>query len=76
MKFKKTALQGNFIFSNGTLATFSNGIYETEDEGEIAQLKTIYAEASESDLVTKETPKTAPTLTGKVSSASLAALAK
>ena len=57
MKFKKTALQGNFIFSNGTCATFSNGIYETEDEGEIAQLKAVYAEASESDVVTKETPK-------------------
>jgi hypothetical protein len=37
---KKNGLQGNHIFKNGTKAIFnSEGLYKTDDEAEIAELK-------------------------------------
>jgi hypothetical protein len=42
MIFKKTAMQGNFILSNGNAIVFKDSHYETQDENEISQLSAIY----------------------------------
>lgn len=78
MIFKKTPLQGNFIFSNGEQALFVNGHYETEDEARIAQLEKIYEKvdslpAQEEEKVPAEKPAVTK---GIASSATLAALTK
>ncbi len=77
MIFKKSQLQGNFIFSNGEQALFVGGYYETEDEAQIAQMKNIYetVDSKEVKAVEKKSEAVA-TKTGTISSASLAALAK
>lgn len=76
MIFKKTPLQGNFIFSNGEQALFVGGHYETEDESRIAQLEKIY-EKADALPAQEETPVEKPAVTkGIASSATLAALTK
>ena len=76
MIFKKTPLQGNFIFSNGEQALFVNGHYETEDEARIAQLEKIY-EKADALPAQEEVPAEKPAITkGIASSATLAALTK
>lgn len=78
MIFKKSALQGNFIFSNGQPATFVDNYYETEDETEIAQLDRIYEKVSAKAPSEKAevAPKAAVAKTGMASSASVAAVTK
>lgn len=76
MIFKKTPLQGNFIFSNGEQALFVNGHYKTEDESQIAQLEKIY-EKVDSIPAQEEIKEEKPAVTkGIASSATLAALTK
>lgn len=76
MIFKKTPLQGNFIFSNGEQALFVNGHYETEDESQISQLEKVYAKADALP-AQEEIKEEKPALTkGTASSATLAALTK
>lgn len=50
MIFKKTAVQGNFILSNGNQILFKDSRYETEDENEIAQLSPIYEVAGKEEV--------------------------
>ncbi len=78
MIFKKSAMQGNFIFSNGQPATFVDNYYETEDEAEIAQLDRIYEKVSAKAPVAQaqSAPKVAVAKTGMASSASVAAVTK
>jgi hypothetical protein len=79
MIFKKSAMQGNFIFSNGQPATFVDNYYETEDEAEIAQLDRIYEKVSAKAPVEKaevSASKVAVAKTGMASSASVAAVTK
>lgn len=76
MIFKKTPLQGNFIFSNGEQALFVNGHYETEDEAQIAQLEKIY-EKADALPAQEESNEEKPAVTkGIASSATLASLTK
>lgn len=75
MIFKKTALQGNFIFSNGEQALFVNGYFETEDAAQIAQLEKLYEKTDSKEAVEKEAPKEQPAVTkGIASSTTIAAL--
>lgn len=78
MIFKKTPLQGNFIFSDGQQALFAKGYFETEDESQIQQLKKIYEEVKEipQESAGKEAPAESAALAGMASSATLAALTK
>ena len=75
MIFLKSPLQGNFVFTNGLVADFSRGYYETQDEGEIAQLKAVYQEA-DAKPETKPPAEKPLGKTGLQSSATVAAIAK
>jgi hypothetical protein len=78
MIFKKSAMQGNFILSNGNQCLFKDSHYETQDENEISQLSAIYqivekTEPAESELSPKPAEIAA---VGMKSSASLAPITK
>ena len=75
MIFKKSAMQGNFIFSNGEQALFVNGYYETEDAVQISQLEKIYEKVESKPEAAQEKESAQPAVTkGTASSATLAAL--
>lgn len=77
MIFKKTYMQGNFIFSNGQQAVFTDGYYETEDEIEIEALSKIYQKVEEKSEAPKpEAPVQETAKTGMISSASISSLVK
>ena len=76
--FKKSAVQGSFIFSDGTQALFdAEGYYETEKEAEISQLAEVYEQVEAREEVKQEAKPEVKTATvGAKSSATIAALAK
>ena len=79
MIFKKTAMQGNFILSNGNQILFKNSHYETQDDVEIAQLTPIYevvTEQSAIEVPIDPKPIAALAKTGMASSATLLANTK
>ena len=80
MIFKKQALQGGAILSNGERIDFdSNSLFETEDPGIIAQLAPIYEEFKEAEKpapIKQEAPGAKAVTTGMASSATIAPVTK
>ena len=77
--FKKSAIQGNFILSNGTPIVFVANHYETEDENIIAQISPIYEQvesAPDAPAAKKQEAPAAPALKGMASSATLVTASK
>jgi hypothetical protein len=82
MIFKKSAVQGGTVLSNGQRIDFdSNGLFETADQAIIEQLKSIYAVADikseHKPIAAKQTAPGAKAVTfGMASSATLAQITK
>lgn len=80
MIFKKTAVQGNFILSNGNQILFKDSRYETKDEAEIAQLSAIYEVVGEDEAeiapAEKDPVPVAIAQTGMKSSATITSVTK
>lgn len=78
MIFKKTAMQGGAVLSNGQRVEFSAaGYYETEDESVISQLAPIYEEVAADDKPVESKPApVAIAKAGVVSSLTIQPIAK
>lgn len=77
--FKKTGVQGNFVFSDGTSAIFQSGFYETDSESEISQLSKLYEIVESKEVESKDAedaPVALPTTGKPVSSAQLKVITK
>ena len=78
--FKKSAVQGNFVLTNGVQVLFdADGFYETEDENECNQLGAVYEEVKaklQPEEKAEEAPVAVAANVGAASSATLKALVK